>query len=211
MASEGSLAMFEREALNLGTSYMLLRPINRAGRPYGKAPYYLASFKTEFSTKSLPLGYRWPSSRPQPVDCDAEACHHPLHATITRLTCGHIFHTCCMSDRAGNCHGCIICLPNLISDIQKLALAWNKVLLSILDGDDNNDVDEEPGDDDDDKSSPLEKPKEKDHKYFKSPLFKKNIQEKVDKIKSAVNAQSMVVMRSDLLMLPEDMIANPAI
>ena len=65
------------------------------------------------------------------------------------------------------------CLPNLISDIQKLALAWNKVLLSGLDGDDNNDVDEEPGDDVDDKSSPLEKPKEKDHKYFKSPLFKK--------------------------------------
>ena len=103
-----------------------------------------------------------------------------------------------MSDRAGNSLGCIICLPNLISDIQELALAWNKVLLSGLDGDDNNDVDEEPGDDDDDddddgdKSSPLEKPKEKDHKYFKSPLFKKNIQEKVDKIKSAVSAQSML-------------------
>lgn len=104
-----------------------------------------------------------------------------------------------MSDRAGNSLGCIISrLPNLISDIQKLALAWNKGLLSGLDGDDNNDVDEEPDDDyndddDGDKSPALEKPKEKDHKYFKSPLFKKkNIQEKVDKIKSAVNAQSML-------------------
>ena len=44
-------------------------------------------------------------------------------------------------------------------------------------------------DDDGDKSSKLEMPKEKDHKYFKSPLFVKNNQEKVDKIKSAANAQ----------------------
>lgn len=185
--------MFERVALNLGQSYMLPRPMNKAGRPYGKAPYYLASFKKEFSTKSLPLGYRWPSSRPQPVDCDAEVCNHPCHATIERLSCGHTFHTCCMSDRAGNNLGCIICLPNLISDIQKLALAWNKGLLSGLDGDENDDVDEEPdddgNDDDGDQSPALERPKEKDHKYFKSPLFDKNIQENVDKIKSAVNAQ----------------------
>ena len=41
-------------------------------------------------------------------------------------------------------------------------------------------------------SPALEKPKEKDHKYFKSPLFKKNQQEKVEKIKSAVNVQSML-------------------
>ena len=191
MASEGILAMFERVALNLGQSYMLPRPMNKAGRPYGKAPYYLASFKKEFSTKSLPLGYRWPSSRPQPVDCDAEACNHPGHATIERLSCGHTFHTCCMSDRAGNNLGCIICLPNLISDIQKLALAWNKGLLSGLDGDENDDVDEEP-DDDGDQSPALGRPKEKDHKYFKSPLFDKNIQEKVEKIKSAVNAQLML-------------------
>ena len=47
-------------------------------------------------------------------------------------------------------------------------------------------------DDDGDKSSKLEMPKEKDHKYFKSPLFVKNNQEKVDKIKSAVNAQSIL-------------------
>ena len=127
--------MFERVALSLGTSYMVPRPMNRATRPYGKAPYYLAGFKKEFSTKSLRLGYRWPSSRPQPVDCDAEACHHPLHAPITRLTCGHTFHTRCMSDRASNSLGCIICLAKLISDIQRLALAWNKGLLSDLGGD----------------------------------------------------------------------------
>jgi len=170
--------------------------MNRAGRPHGKAPYYLASFKKEFSTKSLPLGYRWPSSRPQPVDCDAEACRHPFHATIKRLSCGHTFRTCRISDKAGNSLGCIICLPNLISDIQKLALAWNKGLLSGLDGDDDDDVDKEPdnddNDDDGDKSPALETPKEKDRKYFKSPLFDKNIQEKVDRIKSAVNAWSIL-------------------
>lgn len=84
----------------------------------------------------------------------------------------------------------------MISDIQKLALAWNKGLLSGLDGDDDDDVDREPdkndNDDDGDKSPVLEKPKEKDHKYFKSPLFDKNIQEKVDRIKSAVNARSIL-------------------
>ncbi|XP_022793412.1 uncharacterized protein LOC111332362 [Stylophora pistillata] len=57
LASEGILAMFDRVALNLGKSYMLPRPLKRAGQPYGKAPYYLASFQKEFSTKSLPLGY----------------------------------------------------------------------------------------------------------------------------------------------------------
>lgn len=188
--------MFERVALNLGKSYMLPRPMNRAGRPYGEAPYYLASFKKEFSTKSLPLGYRWPSSRPQPlVDCDAEACHHPSQATIQRLSCGHTFHSPCMSDEGGNSLGCIICLPNLISDIRKLSQSWNKGLLSGIDGDDDDggeerdDNNNDDDDDDGDKSSELEKPKEKDHKYFKSPLFINNIQEKVDKIKSAVNAQ----------------------
>ena len=60
--------------------------------------------------------------------------------------------------------------------------------MSGLDGDENDDVDQEP-DDDGDQSPALERPKEKDHKYFKSPLFDKNVQEKVDKIKSAVNAQ----------------------
>ena len=61
------------------------------------------------------------------------------------------------------------------------------------DNNDHDDVDEEPDNDDNDKSPTLEKPKEKDHKYFKSPLFKKkNIQEKVDKIKSAFNAQCML-------------------
>ena len=190
--------MFERVALNLGKSYMLPRPMNRAGRPYGKAPYYLASFKKEFSTKSLPLGYRWPSSRPQPLrDCDAEACHHPSQAKIQRLSCGHTFHSPCMSDEGGNSLGCTICLPNLISDIQKLSESWNKGLLSGIDGDDDDGTEEHDGnnnddddDDDGDKSSKLQMPMEKDHKYFKSPLFVKNIQEKVDKIKSAVNAQS---------------------
>ena len=79
-----------------------------------------------------------------------------------------------MSDRAGNRLGCIISLPNLISDIQKLAPAWNKGLLSGLDRDDNDDVDEKPDDNDNDndgdKSPALEKPKEKDHKYFVTPV-----------------------------------------
>ena len=188
--------MFERVALNLGKSYLLPRPVNRTGRPYGKAPYYLASFKKEFSSKSLPLGYRWPSSRPQPlVDCDAEACHQPSQSKIQRLSCGHTFHFPCMSDRDGNSLGCIICLPNLISDIQKLSQSWNKGLLSGIDndddggeGDDNNSNSDD--DDDDDKSNDLLKPKEKDNKYFNSPLFVKNIQEKVEKIKSAVNFQA---------------------
>lgn len=191
--------MFERVSLNLGKSYMLPRPINRAGRPYGKAPYYLASFKKEFSTKSLPLGYRWPSSRPQPLlDCDAEACHQPSQATIQRLTCGHTFHSLCMSDERGNSLGCRICLPNLISDIQKLSESWNKGLLSGIDGDED-DGGEEHGDDDNDdddnddgdKSSTLDMPKERDHQYFKSSLFVKNIQEKVHKIQAAVNVQSL--------------------
>ncbi|KAJ7357514.1 hypothetical protein OS493_025031 [Desmophyllum pertusum] len=186
--------MFERVALNLGKSYMLPRPMNRAGRPYGKASYYLASFKKEFSTKSLPLGYRWPSSRPQPlVDCDAEACHHPSQSTIQRLSCGHTFHSPCMSDEGGNSLGCIICLPNLISDIQKLSQSWNKGLLSGIDDDEGGEEHDDYDDDDDDGDnySKLEKPKEKDHKYFKSPLFVQHIQEKVDKIKSAINAQSI--------------------
>lgn len=91
-----------------------------------------------------------------------------------------------MSDRAGNSLGCIICLPNLISDIQKLALAWNKGLLSGLDGDDNNDVDEEPDDDDNDddgdKSPALEKPKEKDHKYLSHPCLKKTYRRKLTRL-----------------------------
>lgn len=30
------------------------------------------------------LGYRWPSSRPQPVDCDAEACHQGWTLALAR-------------------------------------------------------------------------------------------------------------------------------
>lgn len=175
LASEGIMAMFERVALNLGKSYMLPRPLNRAGRPYGKVPYYLAGFQTEFTVKSLPLGYRWPSSRPNPqLDCDTEACHHPSHSNIQRLTCGHTFHSPCMSDENGNSLGCIICLRNLTADIQKLSQAWNIRLLSSLneveeDGGDGNDDDD---DNDGNNSSNPEIPDvPKDHKYFKSPQY----------------------------------------
>ena len=152
--------MFERVALNLGKSYMLPRPLNRAGRPYGKAPYYLASFEKEFSAKPLPLGYRWPSSRPNPLlDCDAEACHHPSHSKIQRMTCGHTFHSPCMSDEDGNSLGCIICLCNLTADIQKLSQAWNIGLLSGLNGDGDDGEDSGDGNDDDnddgDNSTPM--------------------------------------------------------
>jgi len=61
----------------------------------------------------------------------------------------------------------------LISDIQKLALAWNKGLLSGLDGDDDDDVDREPdkndNDDDGDKSPALEKPLSLQANYTLNP------------------------------------------
>ena len=80
-----------------------------------------------------------------------------------------------MSDRDGNSLGCIICLPNLISDIKKPSQSWNKRLLSGIDDDDDGgeEHDDNNGDDDDNntKYSELQKPNEKDHKYFKSPLF----------------------------------------
>ena len=194
--------MFERVALNLGKSYMLPRPLNRAGRPYGKAPYYLASFEKEFSAKSLPLGYRWPSSRPNPLlDCDAEACHHPSHSKIQRMTCGHTFHSPCMSDEDGNSLGCIICLRNLTADIQKLSQAWNIGLLSGLnrDGDDGEDSGDGNDDDNDDgdNSTPEMPEVQKDHKYFKSPLFFEYITDGVNKIKSAITAQTIHVSHEE--------------
>ncbi|PFX14824.1 hypothetical protein AWC38_SpisGene20988 [Stylophora pistillata] len=78
----------------------------------------------------------------------------------------------------------------------KLSEAWNKGLLSGIDRDDgggevqdDDDDDDNNGDDGSNKSPKLEMPKAKDYKYFKSPLFIKNIQEKDEKMRSAVNAQ----------------------
>lgn len=109
------------------------------------------------------------------------------------MTCGHTFHTCCISDKGGNSLGCPICLGNLKTDVQKLSDSWNKRLLSGIenDGCGGNDDDDGGDDDDDDgdESPHLEKPKERDQKYFKSSLFIKNIEEKVEKIKSTVNSQ----------------------
>ena len=67
------------------------------------------------------------------------------------------------------------------SDIQKLSVSWKKGLLSGIDGDGDDggkehDDDDSGDDDGGDKSSKLELPKKKDHKYFKSALFVKNIQ-----------------------------------
>ena len=47
MAAECILQMFERVVSNLGKSMQLRRKLNRAGKPYGKSNYYLASFKKE--------------------------------------------------------------------------------------------------------------------------------------------------------------------
>ena len=66
--------------------------------------------------------------------------------------------------------------------------------MSRIDGDNDDSAKQHDDNDDDDgdKSSKLEMPKDKDHKYFGSSLLVKNIQEKVSKIKSAVNAQSIL-------------------
>lgn len=146
--------MFERVALHLGQSTKLPRPLNKAGRPYGKASYSLASFEKPFPTKSLPLGYRWPGFEPNPLlDCDSPTCQLPSSAqpeSIKRLTCGHTFHCVCL----GN-NGCTICLPNLTADIQQLSQAWNERLMKVDDGeaDDNNSDEENDDDDPDDYSS----------------------------------------------------------
>lgn len=193
LASEGILAIFEKVALNLGKSYLLPRPINRAGRPYGKAPYYLASFQKEFSAKSLPLGYRWPSSRPQAVlDCDSEACSHPSGSAIQRLSCGHTFHPPCMSDEHGNSLGCTICLPHLISDIQKLCHSWNIGLLSGGGETEDEDSDNDDNDGGDENSTPEVPKLDKDDKYFKSTLFCRYISDKLGRIKSAILSKSVI-------------------
>ena len=77
---------------------------------------------------------------------------------------------------------------NLISDIKRLSESWNKGLLFGINGDDGDGCEEH----DDDKSPKLEMPKERDRMYFKSPLFVENIQKKVDKIKTALNAKSIL-------------------
>ncbi|KAK3733621.1 hypothetical protein QZH41_016396 [Actinostola sp. cb2023] len=193
LASEGILSIFERVALNLGSSHLQPRPTNRAGKPYGKSPYYLATFKIDFSTKSLPIGYRWPSSCPEPqLDCDAQACRHPLTAEIRRLMCGHTFHIPCMSDEHGNILGCSICLSNLITDVTKLSYSWNVGLLSGLNDDDNDgDGDGDDAGDDGGDSGNQMKPttSKKDVKYFESEEFDKYIQEIITSIVGLVKGK----------------------
>ena len=188
MAAECILQMFERVASNLGKSIQLPRKLNKAGKPYGKSNYYLTSFKKEFTRKSLPLGYRWPSSEPDPnLECDLQTCTSPVNASTTkRLTCGHTFHVACLSST-----GCSICCNHLMQDINKLSQAWNLRLLG-------NDEDEKEHNDipnhghpdtaehnlDDDNSSLILKPTRcsKDPDYFKSESFKQYVANKASNI-----------------------------
>lgn len=177
--------MFERVASNLGQSVKLPRPLNRAGKPYGKASYSLASFEKNFTTKSLPLGYKWPGFEPNPLlDCDSPICQSPSKCEIKRLTCGHTFHYVCM----GN-NGCTVCLPNLIKDIKKLSQLWNQRLMKDDGSDDDSDNDDDNNDDDpdDDDSTPL-KPGEntKNYDYFDSKLFKDYVVNRTQKMKEFV-------------------------
>ena len=83
LTAECILGIFERTASNLGQSANLPRPLNRAGKPYGKSSYHLASFNKPFNRKSLPLGYRWPSFEPNPhLDCDSTECQSPSKSKI---------------------------------------------------------------------------------------------------------------------------------
>lgn len=184
--------MFERVAVNLGKSHIQQRPLNRAGRPYGKAQYHLASFEENFETKSLPLGYRWNFGHPNPnLDCDSPACRPQQRETeIRRLTCGHSFHDTCMRDSQGNNLGCFLCLPNLTRDIQKLCHSWNLGLLSTQPGDafpgEDDDSDDGGGDDDSKLDKPLKS--EKDHKYFESREFHVFVEGKVASMMAAIAA-----------------------
>lgn len=188
MAADSILKMFERVASNLGQSTKLPRPLNKAGKPYGKASYSLASFEKQFPRKSLPLGYRWPGSEPNPLlDCDSPTCHLPSQSeSIKRLNCGHTFHCVCL----GN-NGCTICLPNLIKDIQQLSHAWNERLMKVDDNEvDNNDSDEDNNEDDpddDDDSFPFPKPGKRDNEYFNSKFFKEYIKTKSLRIKEIID------------------------
>ena len=184
LSAESILDIFERVASNLGQSVKLPRPLNRAGKPYGKANYHLASFDKEFSTKSLPLGYRWPSFEPNPnLDCDAPMCQMTAKSEIKRLTCGHTFHSACL----GN-NGCTICFSNLIKDIQKLSLAWNKRLMKKDEDEDEGHDDNDDDDPDEDDSTPLFKPRRSptDYEYFDSKLFKQNIVYRSSKIRDII-------------------------
>lgn len=158
--------------------------------PYRKSSYYLASFKEEFTRKSLPLGYRWPSSEPDPnLECDSQTCSSPVKkSTRKRLTCGHTFHLACLGNT-----GCSICFKHLMQDINKLSQAWNLRLLGndVDDENENNDnhnhgnpdtAEHDP--DDDDNSSLILKPTRcsKDPDYFKSDVFKQYVANKASKI-----------------------------
>lgn len=182
MAAESILERFEQVALNLGQSVKLPRPINRKGKPYGKASYHLASLDKPFPTKSLPLGYRWPGFEPNPnLDCDNLNCTSAPETEIKRLTCGHAFHRLCLSNR-----GCTICLPNLTKDIKKLSKAWNVRLMETDDGE-NSDTDDSDGpDDDDDNIPPLAPGNVQDPKYYNSKSFKDYVLLKSTKIKEIV-------------------------
>lgn len=176
--------MFERVAVNLGQSYQLPRPINKAGKPYGKSQYHLTSFNKAFSRKSLPLGYRWPSCEPNSLlDCDHPECEAPAAASTKRLTCGHTFHHECLKYNE-----CSICLENIIKDIQQLSHAWNIQLLKPVEDDnihieDGGDDNGDDPDDDDDNGSPTSK----DYNYFKSNSFKEYIHSKLSSIKASVH------------------------
>ena len=121
MAAECILRMFKRVASNLGESIQLPRKLNKAGKPYGKSNYYLTSFKKEFTRKSLPLGYRWPSSEPDPnLECDLQTCTSPVNAsTRKRLSCGHTFHVACLSST-----GCSICCNHLMQARASILGGW---------------------------------------------------------------------------------------
>ena len=132
---------FKRIASNLGKSIKLPRKLNRAGKPHGKSYYYLANFKKEFTRKSLPIGYRWLSSEPDPnLECDLQKCTSPVNkSTRKRLTCGHTSHVACLSNS-----GCSMCFKHLMQEINKLSQAWTLRLLGNDEDEDENENSENP-------------------------------------------------------------------
>ncbi|XP_028406812.1 uncharacterized protein LOC114529256 [Dendronephthya gigantea] len=183
LAAECILQIFERVASNLGKSKRLPRKLNKAGKPYGKSNYYLASFQKEFTRKSLPLGYRWPSSEPDPnLECDSEKCTLPVNESTTkRLTCGHTFHLACLGNT-----GCSICFKHLMQDINKVSEAWNLRLLGndVQDDNENNVNPDTAEHDTDDIGSLISKSTRcsKDPDYVKSEVFKQYLANKASKI-----------------------------
>lgn len=122
--------------VSLGTIFLLFQvppQLNARGKAIGEQKFHLETFKTDVTSKALPLAYSFSKPNTDTAEslpdsskvCDYKDCMAGPSESSIRLSCFHTVHCCCYQISNNQCP---ICTEPVIAEMTKLSHSFNKLI-----------------------------------------------------------------------------------